>query len=196
MNPTAAYFAQLKEYAAEQRRQLAAVQQTLDLLPCPFHKFCFYEESLGHCKEWTPEPTPDWLAPEYEEEVAEWQQNTTDIPLLTIDELIPTHDDVLASTLRHVLVGQRHLTLHRLGHRATSTQPRSSPRSVLSPAELPAVILRLEHPAGHTPTHRYPLRSLYPRAATKDVEPGPGPSNVGRNIKRREQRAKKPYGRR
>jgi len=184
MNPTAAYFAELKEYAAEQRRKLAIVQQTLNLLPCPFHNFCFYEETLGHCKEWTPEPTPDWLAPEYEDEVAEWQLNTTDISLITIDKLTPEHDDVLTSTLRNVLLGQQRNTLYRLRHRATSPQPKASPRSLLPPTEIPDSILRLDNPARHTPTHRYPLRSLNPRTTNKDVAPSSGRSNLGRSVKR------------
>jgi hypothetical protein len=187
MNPTAAYFAELKAYAADQCRHLEATcQQTPDILLCLFHNFCFYEETLGHCKEWTPELTPDWLAPEYENKVAEWQQNTTDIPLITIDELTPQHDDVLASTLRNVLLGQRRNTLHQLRHRTADPKPEASPRSLLPPTDIPASILRLEHPARHTPTHRYPLRSLDKRTAVKDVASTPGSPNLGRATARQE----------
>jgi len=197
MNPTAAYFAELKAYAADQCRHLEATcQQTPDILLCLFHNFCFYEETLGHCKEWTPELTPNWLSPDYEENVTEWHTNTTDILLVTINELTAEHNVVLTNNLRHLLGNQRN-PLHRVSHQRASPQPSTPPRSVLlltttiDSIKVPIDRLRLVNPARHTPTHRYPLRSLDSRTTVKNVTPRS--LNLGRNLKRRERRTKKLY---
>jgi hypothetical protein len=200
MNPTAAYFAQLKEYAANQRRCIEETcQQSPDILPCPFHTLCFYEKTLGRCKEWTLEPIPDWISPDYEENVTEWHTNTTDIPLVTINELTKEHDGILASTLRQLL-GQRRNPLYQLNNQGANLQPSTPPREILLPTatnnslEIPVSTLWLVNPAGHTPAHRYPLRSLDKRATVKDVTSTLGSPNLGRVAARRERHAPKPYG--
>jgi hypothetical protein len=201
MNPTAAYLEELKAYVTERRRHIEeARQRSPDILPCPFHTFCFYEETLGHCEEWIPEPTPDYISPNYESNVSEWHRNTTDVPLLTIDELTEERDVVLTSNLRHLL-GDGRNSLHEFNNRTTSPQPRASPRSLLSSTatidnlKVPFTAHRLVDPTQHTSTHRYPLRSLDKRATIKDVPTAPRSSKLGRVTMRRERVTKKPYGR-
>jgi hypothetical protein len=201
MNLTAAYFAKLKAYAAEQRRHLEETRQrSPDILPCPFHTFCFYEETLGHCEEWIPEPTPDWLSPDYESNVSEWHRNTTDILLVTIDALTTEHDDVLTNNLRHLL-GNQHNTLHQFDNQRTSPQPSAPSGSILlsttaiDSLEVPVIAHRLVNSARHTPTHRYPLRSLHKRTPVENVTTSPRSSKLGGNIARRKRLAMKPYGR-
>jgi hypothetical protein len=190
MNPTAAYLAELKTYVADQRRRLESTRhRSPDILLCPFHNFCFYEETLGHCKEWIPEPTPDWLSPDYESNVSEWYKDTTDIPLITIDELPTEHNDVLANNLRHLL-GNRRNSLHQFDNRGTNPQPSAPSGSVLPSTtaidslEIPLTAHRLVDPARNTSTHRYPLRSLHIRTPIKNITTSPGPAKLGRDIAR------------